>query len=801
MKKIFYLFISLFFLTSNYLYSQITTVQSGNWNDGSTWDGGVVPTIDDDVEILNGHTVTVNTSGDEAYSLTIDDGGTLSVTTGGSLEVTADIFIDVGGELTMDGGSINNTDRTSFAIDGTLTMTGGTISTESDVDISGTLSVSGSGTTFNIATGNYRSYMEIADGSFTFSGGTITLGGYFTQSGGTVNLSGSSVFNLCNASNNRKNKYGLNVYAGTFNSSGNVEINILHASRYKKTVLFKPNTSSFTGGSILIQNGDGLSSKGFYCDITHDIYKLKIDVNYAGGTGNTFSFLQESSDFTIDSLTVVSGDVYIKTGEKIKINKSKIGSNNFVIESKASVIFTNAPTTDGSTLASIKQKRPLTQDAWHYISSSLNDTRSFSTILGSIMDASGDYFYRFDEDYNNGTWRVIYPNNNGFWSNSFTAARGYAIYFDDAATESDSTITFYGTVRASGVSYSMTRTGDGVSNGFNIVGNPYTSSILANNSSNSFLGQNSSSLDTVYSGIYLWDQSIGDYKTVSSSSATDTYLAPSQGFMVRALSDGSSVSFNTNMQRLHSETFYKDANDWIGTTFKIEGNGYKNITDINFNENMTNGMDISCDVAKVKGNANIALYSLLVDGSDPDVPFAIQALPLFTDYPVSVNLAFDVANAGDYTISLDNFTCNFDSTLIDKSYIELEDTYTNQITDLRNNSYTFNTQQGTFTDRFIIHFNRDITSVDNNIIQDENIYTVFSKKDKSIVIKNSGKTNRNNVQINIYNILGKVLYSNKVNLSKGGIFIVSNLNENNGLFVVKVSDGNSTFTKKIILNR
>ncbi len=41
-------------------FSQITSAQSGNWSDGSTWTGGIIPQSSDDVTISNGHNVTVN---------------------------------------------------------------------------------------------------------------------------------------------------------------------------------------------------------------------------------------------------------------------------------------------------------------------------------------------------------------------------------------------------------------------------------------------------------------------------------------------------------------------------------------------------------------------------------------------------------------------------------------------------------------------------------------------------------------------------------------------------------------------
>lgn len=69
-------------------------VANGNWNAGATWNGGSVPTIDDDVE-LNGHTITVTTN-IVAKTVKNENGGyitcnatTLSVSIGTVIQMSA----------------------------------------------------------------------------------------------------------------------------------------------------------------------------------------------------------------------------------------------------------------------------------------------------------------------------------------------------------------------------------------------------------------------------------------------------------------------------------------------------------------------------------------------------------------------------------------------------------------------------------------------------------------------------------------------------------------------------------------
>lgn len=77
----------------------------GDWDAGATWDGGSVPGVGDDAQIVSGDTVTVNVNQttDSFAALTIDDGGHLQWATGGTYELHHSGTATVNGQLTMDG--------------------------------------------------------------------------------------------------------------------------------------------------------------------------------------------------------------------------------------------------------------------------------------------------------------------------------------------------------------------------------------------------------------------------------------------------------------------------------------------------------------------------------------------------------------------------------------------------------------------------------------------------------------------------------------------------------------------------
>ncbi len=125
---------------------------TGNWSVAGTWTNcnGTTPQTSDTIQILNGHTVTLNTS------------ATVASTT-----------IDVGGTLTEDGNGRTLTNASGWLNNGTFTAN------QSTVRFTGTQTIRG-GTTFNnlefYSSGTGR-YFTIAAGTYATTTGTLILSG------------------------------------------------------------------------------------------------------------------------------------------------------------------------------------------------------------------------------------------------------------------------------------------------------------------------------------------------------------------------------------------------------------------------------------------------------------------------------------------------------------------------------------------------------------------------------------------------------------------------------------------------
>ena len=90
----------------------ITSTQTGNWHDTSTWVGGAVPVADDLVVIAHGHRVTVSTNIQSAKTGDITIDGNLHFATGGKMHLD--------GRMTVNNSSNDNTTAGEF-VEGTST--------------------------------------------------------------------------------------------------------------------------------------------------------------------------------------------------------------------------------------------------------------------------------------------------------------------------------------------------------------------------------------------------------------------------------------------------------------------------------------------------------------------------------------------------------------------------------------------------------------------------------------------------------------------------------------------------------
>ncbi len=251
----------------------------------------------------------------------------------------------------------------------------------------------------------------------------------------------------------------------------------------------------------------------------------------------------------------------------------------------------------------------------------------------------------------------------------------------------------------------------GGGDGWNLVGNPYTSAINWDAAS----GWGKTGVDNA---IYVMNGA--GWRTYVNGlgipSGVGPYIAPTQGFFVHS-SVGGTLSMSNGVRVHNDVAFYKSSSVVVPNLVRIavSGNGYTDEAVVRFLSEATPEFDGNYDAYKLYGDVpeSAQLYTF---GS---VPLVINSLPETN----TVNVGLRVGTSGAYTIA--------STEMNDLRYVTLEDSETGIFTDLTDNSYTFNAAPGDNEQRFKLHFSalsvNEKESVNANIYSYQNTVYVNMK--------------------------------------------------------------------------
>jgi len=384
----------------------------------------------------------------------------------------------------------------------------------------------------------------------------------------------------------------------------------------------------------------------------------------------------------------------------------------------------------------------------HFISTAVSGI----TLNMLYNPSNAGYFYRYDEPTK--SWVNLYqlttPIENG---------KGYALNFDN-----DEMVELHGNFNnnasySPAISYTDAKGGD---DGWNLVGNPYTSALDWENTD--WVKTN------LEGGIYFYDGA--NYQTYNGGygvpATASQYIPAMQGFFVKATTTGAALTIPKAAQAHSSQLYYKGQRDAVNALrLKISKNGNSDEALIRFAEEATTGFDGAMDAYKLFG-FNPEVPQIFSVGTTYQTINALPAQAGSNWDEKSVILGYEVGTNGEYTIEaseLESFVSGQINT------IELYDVQTGEYADLMENPvYTFTASEGTNTSRFKVYFNRETVGIGENNMQDIEIYSM----EKTIYITNAHGT------AIVYNLAGqeitrKSLITNCLNtiqLKKGGFFVV-----------------------------
>ena len=345
---------------------------------------------------------------------------------------------------------------------------------------------------------------------------------------------------------------------------------------------------------------------------------------------------------------------------------------------------------------------------------------------------------------------------------------------------------------------------------WNLIGNPYPSSILAteflklanNPNIQGFINLWTHGNGPVYSTNPFYNSFASNYTandyitfnrsgTQSGPSVFNGYIAAGQGFFVSMI-DGATgslpVNFNNSMRdKTYSNTqFYRNTQSidehriWLDL---VDSNNESVRTLVGYFPEATLGLDRMYDAFRNIANSK-NIYSLAENET-----LIIQGRPTPFDDNDQVPIGVNIMQDGNYKIAI----AAVDGLFEHNQPIFLEDKLLNIIYDLRQAPYSFTTAAGRFDDRFILRYtnnslaNPDFGNIDNSVI--------IAANHGELTIKSSIE---NMQEVTVYDILGRQLFDAK-NINNTN-FVNSNISMSQQALIVKIKLANGyVVTRKIIL--
>ncbi len=486
---------------------------------------------------------------------------------------------------------------------------------------------------------------------------------------------------------------------------------------------------------------------------------------------------------TIPPGTTITGGALNNSGT-LTIQSDATGTGSLLVTSSA---------TGGTPAVNVERYLPSTN--WHIVSCPVNG-QDISAFGGANSIATKSSKYAIGT-YNTGTDGWDYWGTNA--TGNFAPETGYSLLSPAVGA-----ITFTGTDIYTGTHNKSVST---QSFSWNAVGNPYTTAIWAKGATlpyKDFLTENDANLDDSYKGLYVWDQSLssgaGDYTVIANSGFTppggeselaQDKIAVGQGFIIRAKSDASTVTFTPEMQVHATTTPFKSAEIPVPAVRLTATSGdFVNRVVVSFNPESTLGLDPGYDVGKLKGNTNIALYTQLVDGNS-DVDFMYQSVPDENYELLTIPVGLDLKKGGEVTFTLET-TDGFPTDL--KVYLEDKVTHTTTQFISSNSKYSVAVPGLKGYGRFNLLFSNSVTGIDIEQ-QGKTDFNVFTR-DRLIFVNGPAD---NNTRFSVYGINGKIWYQNRAEAINQNTIDAAGFAA--GVYFIKIDKPEGTQTLKVVLTK
>ncbi|WP_230392535.1 T9SS sorting signal type C domain-containing protein [Flavobacterium sp. LC2016-01] len=565
---------------------------------------------------------------------------------------------------------------------------------------------------------------------------------------------------------------------------------------------------SFSSDYKLLIGGDFNSVSGIS---KHRIARLKLCLESTVWNGDSWSngfpsggkellFKENYPALTtanVCSCTIDDGKkVTLLSGNTLGIEFSYSGLGTLILEDSANLYQSDDDIVNTGIIHLKRKSSPIIKSDYTYWSSPVMNQRLVDVSPNTISDR----YYSYDP------LLTVWNHENG--TNTMSAGKGYIIQgprdFSNSVPSSYQA-TFKGVPNNGKINVNLS-----IGNAtFNLIGNPYPCTLDAD----IFLKENESKIKgTLYfwthnTPIYNNKYSYDDYAVYNllggvgtrgslangvNESTPDNTIASGQAFFIGYKNPGT-IEFNNKMRmKQRNSTFFKPnksskiqkneiEKQRIWLNLKNEDGLFKQIL-IGYVADASNSYDENYDAESLNGNKFVNFYSI---SENKNLVIQGRAFPF--EKTDSVLLGFTTTISGEFSISIDHI----DSSFLD-SDIYLEDKEKQVIHNIKESSYIFKTEKGTFDNRFELKYmDKELNSTEfKNTLG--NVFVSLQNKQIHIYALNESIE-----EVEIYDMNGKILYiKTKINSSD---LTIQKVISGNGVLLIKVTleNGFST-TRKVI---
>lgn len=301
----------------------------------------------------------------------------------------------------------------------------------------------------------------------------------------------------------------------------------------------------------------------------------------------------------------------------------------------------------------------------------------------------------------------------------------------------------------------------------------------------SFPGSSSTGQNYTMGDVSFYN-AVGPMAAATGGAVPTAVISTAQGFGTFANAAGI-ATFNNSMRITGpNDTFRTNEVNKDRLWLKINSNTYSvgGSTLIGFLEGATANFESKYDSQRLATHVSIFSH---IDATD-DLGLAVQGREVFDDnMEVSLGFSSIIEEESSYTISLSNF----DGAAWDSNTPYLIDSVTGTITNLKDKSYTFISNQGVFNNRFSLVFKDVSLGMTTNLLSDISMYPNPATNIINIVSPNNSIS-----LIEVMDVRGRVVLLENVSLQNETSIDIASLDT--AVYLVTITTDVGSITKRLI---